>query len=50
MITSVITTSGFADSNCANALAASLYATTLMFSRRKAILMTSRMVALSSIK
>src|SRR5689334_15209198 len=50
MITSVITASGGFCSNWAIAAAASAQVTTLMLSRRKAILITSRMVALSSMK
>src|SRR5437016_12880714 len=50
MITSVITISGLDFSISPRALAASWQATTLIFSRRKVILITSRMVALSSMK
>src|SRR5262245_25685888 len=50
MITSVMTTSGALCSICCSALKASGYVTTSIFSRRKAILITSRMVALSSMK
>src|SRR5258708_3075472 len=50
MMTSVMTASGGFCGNCARAAAASAHAIMLMLSRRKAILMTSRMVALSSMK
>ena len=50
MMTSVMTTSGGFWSNCAIADAASAHVMTLKLSRRNAILMTSRMVALSSMK
>src|SRR6266446_2341904 len=50
MITSVMTTSGRFTSNCARADAASAQVITFIFSRRNAILMTSRIVALSSMK
>src|SRR5258706_469828 len=50
MITSVITTSGRFCSNCASAEAASAQVRTGGFSRRKAMLMTSRVVSLASMK